>query len=320
LRLALDEAKSIQGRMERPGTLAALEREITERHAEAALRFIGDRMLQPSALDVIGFHGQTVLHKPASGLTVQLGDGALLAKLTGVDVVHDLRAADMETGGEGAPLVPVYHRALASKLPQRPLAMVNIGGVANITWIGRDGALVAFDTGPGNALMDDIVRRVTGAAHDEDGRHAMRGTVDRRVLNAYLMHPYFAKPVPKSLDRNAFAPELIDGLGLDDAVATLAAFTVEAIVKAREHVPEEPALWVICGGGRRNRALMSLLAARVENAVVPAEAIGIDGDTLEAEAWAYLGVRSLAGLAISFPGTTGVPRETTGGVLARATG
>jgi anhydro-N-acetylmuramic acid kinase len=318
LRQAISDAKVLSSREQRPGCLADVERELTDRHAEAALRFLGDRMLQPSAVDVIGFHGQTVLHKPEVGLTVQLGDGQMLAEKTGVDVVYDLRAADCAAGGEGAPLAPAYHRALAAKLPQRPVAFLNIGGVANVTWIGTDETLIAFDTGPGNAMIDDLVRGTGFGSHDFDGKLASGGTVDERVLHSFMMHPYFAKAVPKSLDRNAFAPELVHGLSVADAAATLTAFTVEAVVKAREHMPGEPALWVVCGGGRRNRTLMSMLAARVENAVVPAEGIGLEGDTLEAEAWAYLAVRSLDGLAISWPGTTGVREPTKGGVLVRA--
>ena len=318
LRQALDDAKAMTAREQRPGSLASVERELTERHVEAVIRFMGDRMLQPSAVDVIGFHGQTVLHRPEQGLTVQLGDGPLLASLTGIDVVHDLRAADCAAGGQGAPLVPVYHRALAAKVKERPIAFVNIGGVANVTWIGRDGGLIAFDTGPGNALIDDWMLRHTGARLDEDGRLAASGTVNEAVLHYYLALPFFAKLPPKSLDRNAFPAEISADLSPADGAATLTAFTALSIAKAREHVPEQPALWIICGGGRRNRHLMSLIAARVENAVAPAEALGFDGDTMEAEAWAYLAVRALGGLAITFPGTTGVARPLTGGLVARA--
>jgi anhydro-N-acetylmuramic acid kinase len=317
LRQALTDARGLADRTLRPGCLAGVERELTERHAEAALGFIAGEGLAAAGIDVIGFHGQTVLHNPKDGITVQLGDGQLLADATRIDVVFDLRAADVQAGGEGAPLAPAYHRALAARLPQRPCVFLNIGGVANVTWIGADESLVAFDTGPGNAMLDDLVMRATGASHDADGRLAASGNIDERVVRVYLMHPYFAKPVPKSLDRNAFAPELVDDLATADAAATLAEFTVEAIVKAREHMPAEPALWIVCGGGRRNRTLMSRLAARVENAVVPAEAVGFDGDTLEAEAWAYLAVRSLDGLALSWPTTTGVSQPTPGGVSAR---
>ena len=320
LRQALADARGLTRREDRPGCLADVERELTEQHAEAALRFLGDRMLQPSAVDVIGFHGQTVLHRPEIGLTAQLGDGRLLASRTDIDVVYDMRAADCAAAGEGAPLVPVYHRALVARMPERPIAVLNVGGVANVTWIGRDGTMIAFDTGPGNALIDDWMLRHTGSALDPDGAIAGGGTVNEAVLHALVMHPYFAKPVPKSLDRNTFLPELAHGLSPADGAATLTAFTAEAAIKAREHMPEEPKLWVVCGGGRRNRTLMGMLAARVENAVVPAEALGLDGDTLEAEAWAYLAVRSLDGLPITFPGTTGVREPMTGGVLARAVG
>jgi anhydro-N-acetylmuramic acid kinase len=267
-------------------------------------------------IDVIGFHGQTVLHRPEQRLTVQLGDGPLLAQLTTRPVVYDLRAADVAAGGQGAPLVPVYHRALAARIEDRPVAVVNIGGVANVTWIGGDGRLIAFDTGPGNAMIDDVIRKRTGADFDAGGVIAAKGRVHEDYVTQYLRHSYFAAPSPKSLDRNAFATELVDGLDMEDAVATLTAFTAAAIARAREHFPQEPQLWVVCGGGRRNRSLMRMIAGLVEHAVVPAEVAGLDGDALEAEAWAYLAVRSLKGLPITFPGTTGVPAPMTGGLLA----
>ncbi len=342
LRQAMVDAKGIVARTERPGCLADVEQELTNRHAEAVLRFMGDQMLQPSAVDVIGFHGQTVLHREVINpgdnaidrrtgvagprllppeprmLTVQLGLGSDLASVSGVDVVYDLRAADCEAGGEGAPLVPVYHRALVSKVTDRPIAFVNIGGVANVTWIGRDGTLIAFDTGPGNALIDDWMLRHTGAARDENGALAATGRVRDDIVHSYLSLPHFAMLPPKSLDRHAFPPEMVAGLSPADGAATLTAFTAESIAKAREHFPEQPALWVICGGGRRNRTLMSQIAARVENAVAPAEALGFDGDSMEAEAWAYLAVRSLRRLPLTFPGTTGVVTPATGGVLAKS--
>ncbi|MFN3746012.1 MAG: anhydro-N-acetylmuramic acid kinase [Hyphomicrobiaceae bacterium] len=318
LRGALRDAQAIKQRNERPGSLAAVEAELTRLHAEAVLRFIGDRVLQPSAIDVIGFHGQTVLHAPERGLTVQIGDGAVLAAATGIDVVHDLRAADCAAGGQGAPLAPAYHRALAAKVPERPVAFVNIGGVANITWIGADGALIAFDTGPGNAMIDDWMRWRTGLPRDDGGIFAAKGKVHEAYVTEYLRHSHFAAPVPKSLDRNAFAVELVDQLSTEDGAATLTAFTAASIARAREHVPEEPRLWIIAGGGRRNRTLMAMLAGLVHGAVVPVEALGFDGDAVEAEAWAYLAVRSLDGRPITYPGTTGVPVPLTGGVLSRA--
>ena len=323
LTAGLIDARSITtNRNARPGSLAAIETEITELHAAAVSAFRRKHKFGRADIDVIGFHGQTVLHRApvagAAGMTVQLGNGALLADLTALDVVHDMRAADVAAGGHGAPMVPVYHAALAAHVPQRPLAVLNIGGVANVTWIGRDGALVAFDTGPGNALIDDWMGKRAGQAFDEGGKAAAAGRVDEDVLRQYLSHAWFNELPPKSLDRNMFSGGACDGLSLEDGAATLAAFTAGAIVRAREHLREEPALWVIAGGGRRNAALMGMIAARVENAVVPAEALGLGGDAMEAEAWGYLAVRSLAGLPLTFPGTTGVSAPTTGGILARA--
>ena len=318
-RQALISGLALSDRQARPGLMGEVEREITERHAEAVRRFIGDRMLQPSAIDVVGFHGQTVLHRPELQLTVQIGDGPLLARSLGIDVVYDLRAADVLAGGQGAPLVPVYHRALAGRLAERPVAFLNIGGVANVTWIGAaEGELIAFDTGPGNALLDDWALRHTGEAVDRGGVLAASGRVNDDALTALLLHPYFGQVPPKSLDRNAFSIAPVEGLSPADGAATLAAFTAASIARARAHMPEEPQLWVVMGGGRRNTTLMSEIAARVEAAVVPAEAIGLDGDGIEAEAWAYLAVRALDDKAITYPRTTGVAAPMSGGVLVRA--
>jgi anhydro-N-acetylmuramic acid kinase len=313
---ATAEAKTLQSRSERPGSLAGAERELTARHVSAVAQFLKKNGIDNATIELIGFHGQTVLHRPEAGLTVQLGLGDVLANATGRPVIYDLRAADVAAGGQGAPLVPVYHRALIEKLPSRPVAIVNIGGVANITWIGRDGDLIAYDTGPGNALLDDWMQRRTGAARDDDGAAAARGTVDENAVRFLLSHPYFAKPPPKSLDRNAFTLDAIAELSTEDGAATLAAFTAQTIAKAREFLPQEPELWIVAGGGRLNRAIMGCLAERVHHAVVPAEAANINGDSLEAEAWAYLAVRSDKGLPITFPGTTGVSKPLTGGVRA----
>jgi anhydro-N-acetylmuramic acid kinase len=320
---ALSDARALKERFERPGVLARAEQELTDRHGAAAASFLQDQRLAAEEIDVIGFHGQTVLHRPVgedhgeAPMTVQLGDGRRLAKRLGVPVVYDLRAADFAAGGQGAPLVPVYHRALVARLPQRPIAFVNIGGVANVTFIGEDGRLLAFDTGPGNALMDDWALKHTGIARDEDGRAARAGKTDEAALRRYLLDAFFQRGVPKSLDRHAFGLEPVTGLSYEDGAATLADFTAAALARALAWFPRSPALWVIAGGGRRNKFLMERLAWHLESPVVPAEAIQLDGDAIEAEAWAYLAVRSLKGLPITFPGTTGVGQPMTGGVLAR---
>jgi len=332
LREATNDAHALTNRRARPGRLGEVERELTERHAEAVAAFLTDTAISSTEIDVIGFHGQTVLHRPASRatsfgngtdsqlppITVQLGDGELLAKLTGIDVVYDLRAADVEAGGQGAPLVPVYHSALAAKLPQRPLAFLNIGGVANVTWIGGDGRLIAFDTGPGNALLDDWVLRHTGRPYDANGNLARSGKVHEDVLQQYLMHPHFEQPVPKSLDRNDFTLDLVEGLSPADGAATLAQLTAAAVARSLSWLPEPPVLWLVTGGGRRNKHIMELLAWHLEAPVAPVEAVQLDGDSMEAEAWAYLAVRSLKGLPITYPGTTGVPKPLTGGIVAAA--
>jgi len=322
---AMAAAQSCRHRDERPEALALAEDVVTRMHGAAVSAFLAQYGVARSSIDVIGFHGQTVLHKPEMKLTIQLGSGARLAEMTGIDVVYDLRAADVAAGGQGAPLVPVYHQALIAKLPQRPIAVVNIGGVANVTWMddwGRypehRGGLIAFDTGPGSALIDDWMMRREGVAFDHEGAMAAQGDVNADVLRACLSHEFFVKPPPKSLDRNAFVWDVVEWMTPEDGAATLTAFTAEAIARSREHMPEEPALWIVCGGGRKNKTLMAMLAGRVENAVVPCEAVGLDGDMIEAEAWAYLAVRSLVGLPVTFPGTTGVGSPATGGILAKA--
>lgn len=316
LREAIVEAAALTDRTARPGSLAAIEWALTDWHAIAVERFCAELGLTDSDIDVVGFHGQTVLHRPERGLTVQLGDGPLLARRIGRPVVYDMRAADVAAGGQGAPLVPVYHRALASSLKERPVAFLNIGGVANVTWIGVDGQLIAFDTGPGNALIDDWCERHTGLAQDTDGTLALRGTVDEDRLYAALENSYFDLPPPKSLDRNAFADMRLEGLSLEDGAATLARFTASSILLARDWFPDRPRRWIVCGGGRRNPAILSGLADRGE-LVVTAEEAGFNGDSMEAEAWAYLAVRGLRRLPLTYPGTTGVAEAKTGGVCAR---
>ena len=318
LRAGLKEALDLKDRADRPAALRALEQELTGLNAEAVAHFLQANGIDRASIDLIGYHGQTVLHDPARAMTVQLGEGALLAAHTGIDVVFDLRAADVAAGGQGAPLVPVYHRAISAQLDELPVAFLNIGGVANVTWIGADGRLLAFDTGPGNALLDDWMLKRTGAAHDADGGLAARGRVDADVLTELLTNGYFGTPPPKSLDRDAFSAAAVERLSTEDGAATLTAFTAASIGKAREHMPREPRTWIVCGGGRRNKTLMSLLAGHVANALVPVEAIGLNGDVIEAEAWAYMAVRSVQGLPITFPETTGVAAPMTGGVLAKA--
>lgn len=317
LRRAVEDARAIAVRTERPGAVAAAERIITDRHAEAVRALVAAAAGQGIAPEVVGFHGQTVLHAPDRGLTVQIGDGAALAGLTGLPVVHDFRAADVAAGGEGAPLVPVFHRALAARAGlSLPAAILNIGGVANVTIVRRDGSLAAFDTGPGNALIDDLVLKRTGARFDRDGAFAALGTVDPPVLQALLGSPFFARPYPKSLDRNAFSSNAVTGLRFEDAVATLTAFTAETVASGLRLVGDAVETLVVAGGGAHNATLMRMIAGRTNARVVAAGDVGLDPDFLEAQAFGFLAVRRLEGLPGSYPGTTGVTEPVVAGEVA----
>ncbi|GAA4247073.1 anhydro-N-acetylmuramic acid kinase [Azospirillum formosense] len=295
------------------GPVEAVERALTDAHADAVRRLLAEAGTEAGAVDLIGFHGHTIFHDPAQRRTWQIGDGARLARATGIAVVDDFRTADVAAGGQGAPLVPLFHRALADALP-RPLAVLNIGGVANVTWIGEgEDDVIACDTGPGNALVDDWVLSGQGARYDSGGALAARGNVDESALAALLAHPYFDLPAPKSLDRDAFDPAPVRGLSVEDGAATLTAFTAASVARIVPHLPDAPLRWLVCGGGRHNATLMGMLADRLGVPVDPVEAVGWNGDALEAEAFAYLAVRSRKGLPLSLPATTGVPRPMSGG-------
>ncbi len=291
----------------------AVERDMTVVHAEAVEALLAKTGQKAAAIDVVGFHGQTIVHRPAEGVTWQIGDAAALAARVGIDVVADFRSADVAAGGEGAPFVPVFHRALSGSLA-RPLAVLNVGGVANVTWIGPDGDLVAFDTGPGNALIDDWMLTHTGKPLDADGACAARGRVDEAALARLMAHPYFTRHPPKSLDRNAFDPAPVEKLSTEDGAATLTAFTACAAASAVRDFPAPAGTWILTGGGRRNPTLQRALREALPGTNVrSAEDVGWDGDALEAEAFGYLAVRSRRGLPLSFPRTTGVGKPTLGG-------
>ncbi|MDP7549220.1 MAG: anhydro-N-acetylmuramic acid kinase, partial [Alphaproteobacteria bacterium] len=228
----------------------------------------------------------------------------------------DFRTADVAAGGQGAPLAPLYHGALAAALP-KPLAVLNIGGVANVTWIGPDQQMLAFDTGPGNALIDDWMRRCGRGEMDRDGQLARAGQVDHGALAGLLANGYFDEVPPKSLDRDDFTLPMAPGWSPEDGAATLTAFTAQAVARAFGHLPEAPGQWLVCGGGRHNPALMAALGEVLAVPVAPVETVGWRGDFLEAEAFAYLAIRHLDGLPLSLPGTTGVPRPLPGGRINR---
>jgi anhydro-N-acetylmuramic acid kinase len=317
LRAALDEAARLRPnpneRKARPGVLASAEAMVTARHAEAVEAFLSAENV---LADIVGFHGQTVIHRPAESFTLQIGDGTALARRLGLPVVHDFRAADIAAGGQGAPLVPIYHQALAQAAGLAgPLVILNIGGVANLTFV-ESGDPIAFDTGPGNALIDDLMQRRAGVPMDQDGSVAAGGKIDAAVLADLLAHTYFDREPPKSIDRNMFSAAKTDALSLADAAATLTAFTAQSIVRGLAHLPSEPALAVVCGGGAHNLTLRWDLMQRLPCGLILAEALGWSSDAMEAQAFAYLAVRRLKNLPITFPTTTGVAAPSLGGLIA----
>ena len=310
MRIDLRRALDIAGSMPADSMLLkSIVARMTDIHAEA-VQEIG----RPA--DLIGFHGQTILHKPEKRRTWQIGDAAGLAQRLGLPVVYDFRSADVAAGGQGAPLVPIFHAALARDLP-KPLAILNIGGVANVTFLGPDGAILACDTGPGNGPLDDWAKRHTGEAFDKNGALALAGKPDPAVLERLLAHPYFARPAPKSLDRLSFNLAIgesgLDALSPADGAATLAAFTAGAVAAPR--LPATPLRWLVCGGGRHNPAIMAALRDALGVPVEAVETVGWDGDALEAQCFGFLAARVAAGLPISFPGTTGVKAPMTGGKI-----
>ncbi len=297
----------------------------------AAARIVEDAHLDFLAgigdVAALGFHGQTLAHDPAAGRTHQAGDGARIARRSGLTTVWDFRSADVAAGGQGAPLAPFYHWALARFIGAgRPVAFLNLGGVGNITWVDpgidgpeRAGACVAFDTGPANAPIDDLLLARQGSAFDRDGALTRAGRVHDATVDRFLAYPFFRRPPPKSLDRDAFGDlaALVSGLSDADAAATLAACAAAGVVQAMAHLPTRPARVLVTGGGRRNAGLMAMLVQGLGCPVDPVEAVGLDGDMLEAQAFAYLAVRVLRGLPISAPMTTGVSTPLTGGRVSQ---
>jgi anhydro-N-acetylmuramic acid kinase len=313
LRAGIDAALGVSQGAAVPQIIREAEQLLTQRHAEAVEALTA----RTGPVDLIGFHGQTILHRPERHWTWQIGDGALLARLTGTDVVNDFRSADVTAGGQGAPLIPLYHAALARAAGLgQPIAIVNIGGVGNVTYISGD-TVLAFDTGPGNAPVDDWMHRHSGKPVDLGGDFARSGRIDDAALAAMLANPFFARKPPKSLDRMDFGMSAVEGLAPADGAATLTAFTAASIARAREYFPDPAATWVITGGGRHNRFLMDQLKARVNAPVRTTEDVGWDGDAMEAEGFAYLAMRSRRGLPLSLPTTTGVAQPVTGGKFWR---
>ncbi len=295
-----------------------VERKLTLFHAEVVSELLDLADLRAEDIDVLGFHGQTIFHCPEENLSVQIGDGQLLAEKTKIQVVNRFRNADIANGGQGGPLMSSYHQALARDL-EKPLIVLNIGGVAKVSYIGENGELIAFDTGPGNALIDDWMLKKHGTNMDFDGSMAARGEANEKIIQTMMKHPYFKKTPPKSLDRDEFSQKImehIEGQSVENGAATLTAFTAHTIVHACQNfLPLAAKRWIVCGGGANNPTLMRLLRQKMTALVETARYVKWEGDFLEAQGFAFLAVRSLFGLPISFPTTTGVPHSMCGGLL-----
>lgn len=295
-----------------------IEDQFTMAHLPIINEVINHAGLSYNDIDVIGFHGQTTHHDPDIGLTVQMGNGDLLAQETNIDVVYRLRHDDMKNGGQGAPLIPVYHQALSQQTDlDFPIVVLNLGGVGNITWLSHD-TMIAFDTGPANALIDDWVLRHTGQPYDNHGNIASSGTICHKTLDAFLSHPYFDKPYPKSLDRNDFPTIDHNAMSLADGTATLSAMTTHSVAKGIELCPQKPNAIYVTGGGRHNGFMMKEIERLTSVPTYSVDQLGWNGDTMEAEGFAYMAVRQLINEPISFPTTTGCKSPTVGGTLVRA--
>lgn len=320
---ATDDARAWAWHAPEPASFGPAARAVAEEHLHAARGFMAEHGIKAADLDLVGFHGQTVWHEPpgrtrAEGRTVQLGDASILAKGLGLPVAHDFRTADVAAGGQGAPLAPVYHDAIRRWSGiDGPMAVLNLGGVGNITLVTKGGELRAFDTGPANGMIDRWVQSRTDKRLDEDGTLALAGRVHKDIVAAYLDHPYFRARGAKSLDRYDFTLDRVEHLSLEDGAATLTAFAACAVALGVEACPEKPRRIVVSGGGRHNPVLLDWIAEYLSVPVAKAEAHGWRGDAIEAEAFAYLAARTARGLPISFPGTTGVPAPMTGGRIER---
>jgi anhydro-N-acetylmuramic acid kinase len=293
--------------------LARVERDITLHHAEAVAELLRMLPRESQGVSLIGFHGHTVRHLANEQITMQIGNPWLLAEKTGMRVVSDFRRHDMAVGGQGAPLVAMFHRALFPNEP-RPTVIINLGGVANITWLGEHNEIIAGDTGPGCGLLDEWIQEMAGQPHDEDGRIAQKGKVDESIVESALATPFFSKKLPRSADRFDFDHVDVSGLSVEDGAATLCAVTVRAILQAVKQMPKRPAVVWITGGGVHHPVIMGMITESFGN-VKSVREMNLNPDTLEAECFAWLAMRHTKELPLTIPETTGCRKPVCGGAI-----
>jgi len=319
----LSEARAWNFEGPEPAIFADAEDRITRAQSDAVRNLVTDAGLSVDQIAAVGFHGQTVLHRAPDegrkGQTRQLGDGKLMADILGVPVVYDFRSGDMEAGGQGAPLSAIYHGALLRDLEDGAgTAVLNLGGVGNVTARDADGTLIAFDTGPADAPINDLVAYLGLGDMDRGGKLAAAGRVDDARLTAQLKHPYLARDYPKSLDRFDFGHDWVHDLPPGDAAATLTAFTASAVGRGLDLLPERPDRLIVCGGGRHNPTLLRMIETYARIRIEPAEEVGWQGDAIEAQCFAFLAMCRLGGIPVTFPTTTGVPEPMVAGRIAKA--
>jgi anhydro-N-acetylmuramic acid kinase len=300
--------------------IATLEREITLLHAKTVDLITKKNKIDKSKIDLIGFHGHTIFHNFAEKKTIQIGDGKLLAQLTNSNVVNNFRENDINNGGQGAPLVPIFHKLLQNKLDlKKPILIVNIGGISNVTYIGQEKEIVSLDTGPGNCLIDKILqlKSKNKKQFDKNGAIAFSGSIDKNILESYLNDPYYDSLPPKSLDINDFSISPLRSLSLEDSVSTLSELTALTIVNSLSFFSVKPKKIILCGGGRKNKYIFERIKQLSNIPTNNIDEYNINGDFIESQAFAYLAIRSFLKKHISFPETTGVSRPSTGGVFIK---
>lgn len=292
--------------------LMRVEHLVTEAHVAATRQLLEANAEFKSQVSVVGFHGHTVRHMPTEGMTLQIGNPWRLAKEFSVPVVTDFRRCDMVCGGQGAPLVSMFHKALFTQ-GDFPTLVLNLGGVANVTWLGENKQIIAGDTGPGCGLIDEWAQAVADQPHDRDGHLASAGTVDQETVEEALSAEFFSMPLPKSADRFDFDHVDVSGLSAEDGAATLCAVTVEAVYRAVTQLPSMPKTIYVTGGGVHHPVIMKMLEQKFAEVHTVRE-MGLNPDTLEAECFAWLAVRHQQGLPLTIPETTGCEAPVAGGV------
>lgn len=298
------------------GSINHCENLLDKRHLAATRSLLTNAGVSKSEIVAIGLHGHTIAHRADLGWTWQIGNAQFLADELNIPVISDMRQFDVMFGGQGAPLIPVFHRAIFADASE-DVAILNLGGVANLTFVGSDGTLLAFDCGMANALIDDWMAQKTNYWFDEDGACAARGSVNVASLEAMLAHPFFSAAAPKSLDRKDFTLDLVEGLSTQDGAATLTAFSARAVAIGLDQFPRRPRRLIVCGGGRKNKSMLQMIENYAGMPTVLTDDLGWDGDAIEAQGFAYLAYRCLHGLPITYPGTTGVAEPMSGGIVTK---